>query len=104
MTVDQGLPERPAPRRRSVRWQFTTLYSGLFLASGAMMTAVVWLIAGGSLEVAPAPGNGTGAMIGRGRTPRQHRGAAPRCYLPPMHHRCRSLRWKTSPACGWVSG
>ncbi|MEV6208675.1 HAMP domain-containing sensor histidine kinase [Kitasatospora sp. NPDC051914] len=62
MTVDQGLPERPVPRRRSVRWQFTTLYSSLFLASGAMMLAVVWLIAGGSLEVAPALGNGTGPI------------------------------------------
>jgi signal transduction histidine kinase len=46
-----------APRRRSVRWRFTHLYAGLFLASGAAMLIVVALFAGGSVDAVPAPGS-----------------------------------------------
>ncbi|MEV7776788.1 HAMP domain-containing sensor histidine kinase [Kitasatospora sp. NPDC088351] len=62
MTVDQGLLTPSVLRRSSVRWQFTTLYSTLFVASGATTLAVVGLIAGGSVDVAPAPDNGTGPV------------------------------------------
>jgi len=40
-----------------VRWRFTHLYAGLFLASGAAMLAVVALFAGGSVDAAPGPGS-----------------------------------------------
>jgi signal transduction histidine kinase len=40
-----------------VRWRFTTLYAGLFLASGAAMLAVVAFFAGGSVEAVPGPGS-----------------------------------------------
>ncbi|MFE2351505.1 sensor histidine kinase [Kitasatospora cineracea] len=53
---------RSVPRRRSVRRQFTTLYSGLFLASGATMLTVVWLIAGGSTKAVPASDGGAGPL------------------------------------------
>lgn len=45
------------PRRRSVRWRFTKLYAGLFLASGAVLLAVVAAFAGGSVDVTPGPGS-----------------------------------------------
>ena len=45
------------PRRRSVRWRFAKLYAGLFLASGAVMLAVVAAFAGGSVDVRPGPGS-----------------------------------------------
>ncbi|RKE20074.1 HAMP domain-containing sensor histidine kinase [Streptomyces sp. TLI_171] len=51
-----GRPGRPA-RRRSVRRQFTALYAGLALASGAAMLAVVSLVTGGAIEAAPGPDN-----------------------------------------------
>ncbi|MFJ5884375.1 sensor histidine kinase [Kitasatospora cineracea] len=50
------MSERSAPRRRSVRWRFTRLYAGLFLASGAAMLVVVGLFAGGSTVAVPGPG------------------------------------------------
>ncbi|GHE75515.1 sensor protein CutS [Streptomyces spiralis] len=48
--------------RRSVRWRFTTLYAGLFLASAIAMLAVVGLVAGGTYRAAPAPDNRPGAL------------------------------------------
>jgi signal transduction histidine kinase len=57
--VDEALSVR-APRRRSVRWRFTNLYAGLFLASGVAMLAVVGAFAGGSMVAAPGPGSGSG--------------------------------------------
>ncbi|MEY9940100.1 sensor histidine kinase [Streptacidiphilus sp. MAP5-3] len=59
---DEGVSGR-GPRRRSVRWRFTYLYAGLFLASGAATLAVVAAFAGGSVDVGPGPGSG-GALYG----------------------------------------
>ncbi|WP_234338150.1 sensor histidine kinase [Streptomyces sp. NRRL F-5727] len=59
--TDGGVPPLRGRRRRSVRWRFTSLYAGLFLASGVVMLAVVAAFAGGSLDAAPGPeSSGTG--------------------------------------------
>ncbi|MFF2773902.1 sensor histidine kinase [Streptomyces sp. NPDC058052] len=55
--VDEAVPR--VRRRRSVRWRFTSLYAGLFLASGVVMLAVVTAFAGGTVDVAPGPGGGS---------------------------------------------
>ncbi|MFD4244279.1 sensor histidine kinase [Streptomyces sp. NPDC058525] len=55
--VGEGGSLRASRRRRSVRWRFTQLYAGLFLASGAVMLAVVALFAGGSMDAVPGPGS-----------------------------------------------
>ena len=55
-----GSESVPRTRRCSVRWRFTHLYAGLFLASGVAMLAVVGAFAGGSVDAAPGPGSDTG--------------------------------------------
>ncbi|MEU1401572.1 HAMP domain-containing sensor histidine kinase [Streptomyces sp. NPDC005728] len=59
MAAELGLPGRSV-HRRGVRWRFTTLYAGLFLASAVVMLAVVALVADGTYRAAPAPGNQPG--------------------------------------------
>ncbi|MEU1515580.1 HAMP domain-containing sensor histidine kinase [Streptomyces sp. NPDC005811] len=60
MAAELGLPGRSA--RRGIRWRFTTLYAGLFLASAVVLLAVVGLVAGGDHRAAPAPGSGLGTV------------------------------------------
>ncbi|WP_460062629.1 sensor histidine kinase [Streptomyces sp. YKOK-I1] len=61
MAAELGLPGRSA-HRRGIRWRFTTLYAGLFLASAVVLLTVVGLVAGGDHRAAPAPGSGLGAV------------------------------------------
>ncbi|MER5790830.1 HAMP domain-containing sensor histidine kinase [Streptomyces sp. NPDC001980] len=61
MAAELGIPGRSV-HRRSVRWRFTTLYAGLFLASAVTMLAVVGLVAGGTYRAAPAPSNQPGTL------------------------------------------
>ena len=60
MAAELGPPVRSV-HRHSVRWRFTTLYAGLFLASAIAMLTVVGLVAGGTYRATPAPGNQPGA-------------------------------------------
>ncbi|MEU1181078.1 HAMP domain-containing sensor histidine kinase [Streptomyces sp. NPDC005820] len=61
MAAELGLPVRAA-QRRGIRWRFTTLYAGLFLASAVVLLTVVGLVAGGSHQAAPVPGAGAGTL------------------------------------------
>ncbi|MFD4600685.1 sensor histidine kinase [Streptomyces sp. NPDC058464] len=61
MAAELGIPGRSV-HRRSVRWRFTALYAGLFLASAVTMLAVVGLVAGGTYRAAPAPSNQPGTF------------------------------------------
>ncbi|MFI2205637.1 sensor histidine kinase [Streptomyces sp. NPDC020192] len=61
MAAELGLPVRSV-HRRGIRWRFTTLYAGLFLASAVAMLVVVGLVAGGTYRAAPAPGSRPGAL------------------------------------------
>ncbi|WBO61788.1 sensor histidine kinase [Streptomyces camelliae] len=61
MAAELGLPVRPV-HRRGIRWRFTALYAGLFLASAVTMLTVVGLVAGGSYRAAPAPDSLPGTL------------------------------------------
>lgn len=64
MAIEPGRRPRTA-HRRTVRWRFAALYTGLFLVSGAALLAVVALVAGGSMVAVHAgadqPGPGATA-------------------------------------------